>query len=63
MATKAKTFDCVEMKRQARAAILAQWERRKNEFSSFGEFIDASIRESEWAHRVRARTGHDEGTT
>ena len=61
MATKAKTFDCVEMKRQTQAAILAQWERRKNGFSSLGEFIDASIRESEWAHRLRARTGHLQG--
>jgi hypothetical protein len=58
MQTKAKTFDCVEMKRQAQAAILAEWERRKTEFSSFGEYVETAARESEWARRVLARSGH-----
>ena len=62
MATKAKTFDCVEMKRQAQAAILAEWERRRNEFFSYGEFVEASIRDSEWARRMWAKTGHDKGS-
>jgi hypothetical protein len=59
MTTKAKTFDCVEMKRQAQAELLAEWENRKNEFSSFGEFVDAAIQESEWARRMLEKTRRD----
>jgi hypothetical protein len=59
MTTKVKTFDCVEMKRQAQAAIAAEWERRKNEFSSFGEFVEAAIQESEWTRRMSAKTRRD----
>lgn len=55
MATKLKKFDCVEMKRQAQEEILAEWERRKNEFSSYGEFLEATIQESEWGRRVWER--------
>ena len=36
---KKKTFDCVEMKRQAQAKLMAEYEDRKNEFSSYAEFI------------------------
>jgi hypothetical protein len=59
MTTKVKTFDCVEMKRQAQAEIAAEWERRRNEFSSFGEFVDAAIQESEWARRMSAKARRD----
>lgn len=34
-----KAFDCVEMKRQAQARLLAAYEARKSEFSSYAEFI------------------------
>ena len=36
---KKKAFDCVEMKRQAQARLTAAYEARKNEFSSYAEFI------------------------
>jgi hypothetical protein len=36
---KKKTFDCVEMKRQAQAKLMAEYEVRKNEFISYAEFI------------------------
>ena len=36
---KKKTFDCVEMKRQAQAKLMAEYDVRKNEFSSYAEFI------------------------
>jgi hypothetical protein len=55
MATKPKRFDCVEMKRQAQEEILAEWERRKDDFPSYGAFLEASIRESEWGRRVWER--------
>ncbi len=34
-----KIFDCVEMKREAQAILMAEYEARKNEFSSYVEFI------------------------
>lgn len=34
-----KTFDCVEMKRQVQAKLMAEYEVRKNEFISYAEFI------------------------
>ena len=36
---KQKAFDCVEMKRQAQARLMAAYEARKSEFSSYAEFI------------------------
>ena len=36
---KRKAFDCVEMKRQAQARLMAAYEARKSEFSSYAEFI------------------------
>ena len=47
-----KTFDCVGMKRRAQEKIQAEWDRRKGEFSSYGEFLEAGLRESEWGRRV-----------
>ncbi len=55
MATKVKSFDCVEMKRQAQEEILAEWESRKHEFPSYGAFLEAGIQESEWARRIWER--------
>jgi hypothetical protein len=36
---KQKAFDCVEMKRQAQAHLMATYEARKSEFSSYAQFI------------------------
>ena len=36
---KRKAFDCVEMKRQAQARLMAAYEARKSEFSSYAQFI------------------------
>jgi hypothetical protein len=52
MATKIKTFDCVEMKRQAQEKIQSEWEQRKDEFPSYGDFLEAGIRESPWSRRI-----------
>jgi hypothetical protein len=40
--SKAKTFDCVEMKNRIQAQILAEYEARKGEFASFSEFLRAT---------------------
>ncbi|HUU58136.1 MAG TPA: hypothetical protein VMZ50_01220 [Phycisphaerae bacterium] len=52
---KAKTFDCVEMKRKAQERLLAEYEARKEEFSSFAEFIHVTADESEWVRSIRAK--------
>ena len=52
MGTKLSTFDCVDMKHKAQEEILAEWEARKQEFSSYGEFLEASIKESDWGRRM-----------
>ena len=36
---KQKAFDCVEMKRQAQARLMAAYEARRSEFSSYAELI------------------------
>ncbi len=52
MTMKAKTFDCVSMKTKAQVEIAAEWEARKGEFSSYGEFLEATVKESDWGRRV-----------
>ena len=36
---KQKAFDCVEMKRQAQARLMAAYEARRSEFTSYAQFI------------------------
>jgi hypothetical protein len=55
METKTKTFDCVEMKNRIQAEIMAEYETRKNEFTTFADFLEARARESEWIERTRRR--------
>ena len=52
MASKKKIFYCVEMKRKAQEEIQAEWERRRHEFRSYGEFLEASLMESEWGRET-----------
>jgi hypothetical protein len=55
MGTKAQTFDCVEMKNEAQRKLLAEYESRKEEFSSFVDFINAKGMESAWQREFWAR--------
>ena len=50
--TRKKTFDCVQMMHRAQQEILAEYEARKSEFSSYEEFLHASIRESPWTAKI-----------
>ena len=65
MATKSKSkvFDCVEMKQKAQEKILADWERRKHEFPSYGAFLEAGVRESDWGRRVWERISRRKSPT
>jgi hypothetical protein len=38
---KTKAFDCVEMKKKAQIKLMQEYEKRKNEFKSYVEFINA----------------------
>ncbi len=55
MGTKAKAFDCVAFKRRAQERLMAEYEERKDEFSSEIEFLNAKADESELAKAVRAK--------
>ncbi len=55
MATRVKTFDCVEFKRRAQERLMAEYEARKDEFSSEIDFLNAKAEESEIAKVVRAK--------
>ena len=55
MAKKIKTFDCVEMKRQAQARLMGEFEAQKGKFSSFAEFIRSTAGKSPWGRSLRAR--------
>jgi hypothetical protein len=43
-----KSFDCVEMKHKAQQELHAEYEARRNEFSSYFAFLEAKSRESVW---------------
>lgn len=63
MAEKNKPFDCVEMKRKAQVKLRAEYEARKGEFSSYVEFLQAKVKESEWQRTFweEVRRAHAEG--
>jgi len=49
--TKKKTFDCVAFKRRAQEQLRHEWAERKDEFASYGEFLEAKANASEWQRR------------
>jgi hypothetical protein len=55
MGAKTKTFDCVEMKTRIQAQLMAEYERRKEEFASYLDFIDAKADESEFVQEMLRR--------
>ena len=59
MRSRAKTFDCVEMKHNAQKKLRAEYERRKEEFASFFEFLDAKAAESQWQQDFWANVDPD----
>ena len=52
MGMRTKTFDCVRMKHDAQKRIQEDWARRKGDFRSYGEFLQATLAESEWGRRM-----------
>ncbi len=52
MTTKVKTFDCVQMKTDIQAKLLAEYQARKQEFSCYADFIRRKGEESKWVKRI-----------
>ena len=61
MTAKTKTFDCVEMKNRIQAERLAEYEARKHEFSSYLDFINARVKDSELDRIVREKRHTNRG--
>ena len=47
MAKTNKKFDCVEMKNAIQQQLRQEFERRKNEFASYVDFVNSAVNESE----------------
>ena len=54
---KTKTFDCVEMKRQAQARLMQEYESRKGEFESYVDFINSTANTDPFVAALRKKHG------
>lgn len=54
MKEKTKAFDCVEMKNQAQAELMREYEARKSEYASYGDFINATVNDDPEMRAIRA---------
>jgi hypothetical protein len=52
---KPKTFDCVKMKNDIQARVLAEYETRKGEFSSFIDFVNATADASPLGQEIKRK--------
>jgi hypothetical protein len=59
MKPKAKTFDCVEMKNEIQAGLLAEYKAQKDRYPTFEEYVKAKAQESEWVRQFRRRIHSD----
>jgi len=50
-----KKFDCVEMKNAIQQQLRQEYERRKNEFASYVDFVNATVNESDEIRRFRKK--------
>jgi len=57
MKTKSKTFDCVKMKDQIQAEMIAEYEARKDDFDSYDAFLRAKADGSPWIKKMRKKFG------
>lgn len=60
---KVKTFDCVEMKRQAQKRLQQEYAARGDEFPSYTAFLDATAKESAWVQSFLARLAAERDRT
>lgn len=52
-----KKFDCVEFKCQSQIKLMQEFEKRKDEFISYMEFIKTKVREDKWSQQIWNRIG------
>jgi len=52
---KNKRFDCVEMKQDIQIKLMQEYESRKTEFTSYADFINKTLDESEEIRAFRQR--------
>jgi hypothetical protein len=45
------------MKRQAQKRLMEEFESKKNEFSSFEDFLHKTVSHDAWVHSVRQKIG------
>ena len=55
MAKKTKSFDCVQMKRQAQERLMKEYEARKSEFPSYWQFLESMGKKSPWQSKFLGR--------
>ena len=55
MASKPKSFDCMEAKDRIQKQLREEYEARKSEFSCYADFINATAEESEEIRAYWAR--------
>jgi hypothetical protein len=60
METKTKVFDCVDFKRRAQEKLMREYESRRKEFSSYGDFINAKVKEDRWSEKLWNTIGSTE---
>ncbi len=53
MATRMKTFDCVDMKYQVQNRLLHEYETHKSETLSYFEFLRLRTDRSDWIKKFR----------
>ena len=57
MTAKTKTFDCVKMKNRIQSELMAEYEKRRDEFESYDAFLKAKADGSPWVRKMRRRFG------
>ena len=63
MAKTKKTFDCVEMKNRIQRQLRDEYEARKAEFSSYADFVNATVEQSEEIRAFRRRVAQAKAAT
>ncbi len=55
MPATSKTFDCVQMKKEIQAKLLAEFDQRDDQAVSFLEFVEAKSQRSAWVKSIREK--------
>ena len=56
MTTKTKVFDCVRMKRDAQQQLQAEYDQRRDEYSSYADFLNRKAEETSLWKKLHMKT-------